>query len=156
MRNVRPDEFGPRNIEPVVPHTRAHQMALFVIFESALQMLADHPEAYRGEKELSFLKAVPSTWDETRGIGGRPGSHAVVARRTGTDWYVGAITNGSPREVEVSLDFLPEGEFAAEIWADGDAPAATAVSTRAVTRTSRLPVKMAPAGGLAVRIRPAR
>jgi alpha-glucosidase len=119
-------------------------------------MLADHPEAYKAERELPFLKAVPAAWDETRGLAGRPGSYAVVARRSGKDWYVGAITNGSPREIDVPLDFLPEGEFSAEIWADGNTPTDTAPSTRGVTRASRLPVKMAPAGGCAVRIRPAR
>lgn len=155
MRNVRPSEFAPRNSEPVVPTTRAHQMALYVLFESGLQMLADYPGAYRGEKELTFLKAVPAAWDETRGIGGRPGQSAVVARRTGSEWYLGAITDGSSREIEIPLEFLPPGEFSAEIWADGDGPAGTVLSTKGVTRTSKLVARLAPAGGYAVHIRAA-
>jgi len=114
MRNMRPADFVPQYEGPPVPHTRAHQLALYVIFESALQMLADDPAAYRGVKELPFLKAVPAAWDETRGLLGRPGRFAVVARRSGSDWYLGAITNGDERELEIPLDFLPAGGYSAQ------------------------------------------
>ena len=109
MRNVVPAEFVPRFSEPLTPTTRAHQLALFVVFESALQMLADHPEAYRGTKEIDFLKEVPAAWDETRGLAGSPGEYVVLARRKGNDWYVGAITNANARDLEIPLEFLPAG-----------------------------------------------
>lgn len=156
MRNVRPAEFAARWSEPVVPHTRAHHLGLYVVLESGLQMLADYPGAYRREKELGFIKAVPAAWDETRGIAGYPGEYVVVARRKGKEWYVGAITNGNSREIDIPLAFLPAGEFSAEMWSDGAAPAQTVADRRGVTGTSVLKAKLAPAGGCAVRISPAR
>jgi len=157
FNNVAPAEFTPRFVEPMAPHTRAHQLALFVIIESAFVMLADYPGAYRGQKELDFLKAVPAAWDETRGIAGRPGEYAVVARRRGQEWFVGGITNGNAREIELPLDFLPAGSFAAQIYGDvPGAPKSTTVAAQRVTRASKLGVKMAPAGGFAAVLRPAR
>jgi alpha-glucosidase len=154
MRNVAPADFAPRNSEPLVPHTRAHHLGLFVVFESAFTMLCDYPGAYRGTKELEFMKAVPAAWDETRGIAGRPGEYAVVARRKGKDWYIGAITNGSARQVEVPLDFLAPGDLTAQIWSDvPHSPAATITETRKVSRASKLVLNLAPAGGAAVIIR---
>jgi alpha-glucosidase len=160
MRNVRPDDFKPQFVEPVVPHTRAHQLALFVVIESAFTMLADYPGAYEGLKEMEFLKSVPAAWDETRGIDGRPGEFAVIARRKGSDWYIGAITNGNPREIDVPLEFLPDGKFNARIFADAaDAaqkPVNTLIDSKPVTRTSSLKLKLAPAGGAAVIVRASR
>jgi alpha-glucosidase len=157
MSNVRPSEFRPRRVEPLVPHTRAHQLALFAIFESAFQMLADHPEAYRGAKELEYLKSVPAAWDETRGVAGYPGRYVVVARRKGDTWWVGAITNGEARQVPIDLDFLPgDGSWVAETWADGTEPTETVMMKRGVDRSSKLVAAMAESGGFAARIRPAR
>jgi alpha-glucosidase len=156
FRNVSPAEFRPRNIEPLVPNTRAHQLGLYVVFESALQMLADHPGAYEGQKELAFLKAVPAVWDETRGVAGRPGEYAVVARRSGQTWFLGGITNHDGRALEVPLDFLPAGDFTAEVYGDAGSPAATEVKSQKVTRTGKLSVRLAPTGGFAAILRPAR
>jgi alpha-glucosidase len=126
------------------------------VFESALQMLADHPGAYEGQKELAFLKAVPAVWDETRGVAGRPGEYAVVARRSGQTWFLGGITNHDGRALEVPLDFLPAGDFTAEVYGDAGSPAATEVKSQKVTRTGKLSVRLAPTGGFAAILRPAR
>lgn len=160
FENVPPAEFSPRNVNPTVPTTRAHQMALYVIFESGFQMLADYPGAYRGTKELEFLKQVPVAWDETRGLGGRPGAWVSVARRKGDAWYIGTITGAEAREVEIPLArVLPAGRrYTAEIWADApDAalnPKNTVRTTQTVTATSRLRARLAPAGGHVVVLRP--
>ncbi|MDW8131060.1 MAG: glycoside hydrolase family 97 catalytic domain-containing protein [Bryobacterales bacterium] len=160
FENVTPAAFIPRNVNPLVPTTRAHQMALYVIFESGLQMLADYPGAYRGTKELEFLKQVPAAWDETRGLGGRPGSWVSVARRKGEVWYLGTITGAEAREVELPLGrVLPPGRrYAAEIWADApDAavnPKHTVRTTQTVTAATRLRARLAPAGGHVVVLRP--
>jgi len=160
FQNVPPSEFTPRNINPMVPTTRAHQMALYVLFESGLQMLADHPGAYHGTRELEFLKEVPAAWDETRGLGGRPGAWLTLARRKGGAWYVGSITGAEGREIEIPLaEILPPGAgYTAEIWADApDAalhPNNTVRSTALVSAADRLRARLAPAGGHVAVLRP--
>jgi len=160
FENVPPAEFTPRNVNPTVPTTRAHQMALYVIFESGFQMLADYPGAYRASKELEFLKQVPVAWDETRGLGGRPGAYVSVARRQGDAWYIGTITGAEAREIEIPLGrILPAGRtYTAEIWADApDAavqPKNTVRTTQRVTADTRLRARLAPAGGHVIVLRP--
>ena len=138
--------------------TRAHQTALFVVFESPFQMVADHPAAYDGQKELAFLEAVPTTWDETRVINGRPARYITIARRSGREWYVGAITNWDPRELDLPLTFLGGGAFNAEIYADGPnaatAPTDSVLEKRRVDAGTVLKLKLAPGGGCAIRLVP--
>ena len=82
-------------------------MALYVVFESGLQMLADSPTRYMREDECTrFIASVPTTWDETRVLSAKAGDHYVVARRKGNRWFVGAITGGKPQSIDISLDFL--------------------------------------------------
>ena len=148
FENVSWNDFQPRNINPMTPTTRAHQMALYVVFESGFMMLADYPGAYRGTREIEFLKKVPVVWDETRGLGGEPGQFVSVARRKGNVWYVGSITGSTPREVDLPLSFLGAGEYKAEVWSDvaGD-PKGTTTQAQTVTRASHLQLKLAPTGG---------
>src|SRR5439155_22604541 len=74
--------------------TRANQLAMYVVFGSPLQMLADSPSEYEREPDaMEWLRAVPVTWDETRPLDAAVGSHVLVARRHGTEWFVGAMTN---------------------------------------------------------------
>ena len=160
FRNVTRAEFEPRNREPLVMGTRAHQLSLFVVFESAFEMVADYPEAYRGQPELPFISAVPTVWDETRVLNGQVGEWITIARRRGNEWFVGSITDWSARELDVPLDFLGDGEYIAEIYADAaDAaaqPTHTAISQQRVRQATKLHLKLAPGGGCAIRIRPAQ
>lgn len=156
FHNVAPEEFTPRFVNPTVPTTRAHQLALFVVFESAFTMLCDYPGAYRGQKELDFLKAVPVTWDETRVPMGEPGEFAITARRKGADWFIGGITNREAREIRLPLSFLGAGRYRAEIYTDGAKPAETVVQRLDVTASRTITLKLAPAGGFAAILRPAR
>src|SRR5665647_2973434 len=103
----------------MVMGTRAHQTALFVVVESELQMVADSPDAYDGQKELEFLKAVPASWDETRVLNGVPPEYITIARRKGKDWFIGSIASWNPRELDVPLSFLGSGTYNADIYADG-------------------------------------
>jgi alpha-glucosidase len=160
FENVTKDAFQPRNRFPMVMTTRAHQLGLFVVYESPFQMLADDPGAYEGQKELAFLRAVPATWDETRVLNGMPGRYVTIARRRAGEWYLGGITNEEARELDVPLSFLETGEYTAEIYADApDAatqPKNTTREERRVKAQDSLKLKLAPAGGVAVRFRPAR
>jgi alpha-glucosidase len=160
FNNVTRAEFEPRMTKPQVQTTRAHALALYAIFESGLQMVADYPEAYKDQKDFEFIRAVPAAWDETRVIGGRPGEYIAIARRRGRDWFLGAITGTQPREIDLPLEFLGRGDFTADIYADApDAatnPKHTGIEQRHVAATTVLRAKLAPSGGQAIRIRPAQ
>ena len=160
FNNVTKAEFQPRNEFPMVMGTRAHETALYVVFESPFQMLADYPGSYEDQKEMDFLKAVPTTWDETRVLNGHPTEYITIARRRGTEWYVGSITDWNPREFDLPLSFLGSGSYTAEIYADApDAasqPKNTVKESRQVDAKSVLKVKLAPGGGCAIRLKPSR
>ena len=117
--NVTRENFVARNRAPMVMGTRAHHTALYVVFESELQMVSDSPDAYDGQKETEFLKAVPASWDETRVLNGVPAKYITIARRRGNEWFVGSITDWDARELDVPLSFLGSGNYDAEIYADG-------------------------------------
>jgi alpha-glucosidase len=152
--NVAPEEFAPRWLNPVVPTTRAHQVALYVVIESGFQMFADYPGAYRGQPETAFLSEVPVAWDETRVVAGEPVSHIVIARRKGANWYAGGITNGEARTVRIPLTFLAEGAYEAEVITDvPGAPARTSIQRHRVSRDTVLDLELAPAGGFALALR---
>ena len=159
FENVTKAEFVPRGRFPMVMGTRAHQVALFVVFESPFQMVADDPGAYENQKELEFVRAVPTTWEETRAVNGQPAKYITLARRHGADWFVGGITDWDAREIEVPLSFLGSGSFTADIFSDApDAasrPKNTVREQRRVTSTGVLKMKLAPGGGFAMRITPA-
>ena len=100
--------------------TRAHAMALFVILSSPMEMLPDSPSDYYREEECTdFLTKIPVEWDETRLLQGKIGQYTVIARRSGKDWYVGAITNQKNRTLDLTTDFLAPGKYHIEIIEDG-------------------------------------
>jgi alpha-glucosidase len=144
----------------MVMHTRAHATALYVVFQSAFQSVSDSPDAYDGQKEFEFLKAVPATWDETRVLNGLPPNYVTIARRSGEDWFVGSITDSDARVLDVPLSFLGLGDYDAEIYADGPNAAAqpkdSVLEKRRVDARTVLKLKLAPAGGSAVRLVPVR
>jgi alpha-glucosidase len=157
MLNATKADFKPINNRPMSQGTRCQQLAMYVVFESPLQMLADSPSNYRKEAEsLAFLSAVPTVWDETRVLSAAIGEHILVARRSGRDWYVGALTSWAPRDLEVPLDFLSPGSWQADIYKDGPnadrAGVDYAREKRPVSSTDRLTIHLAPGGGLVMRI----
>ena len=132
------EQFVPQSPKPMVQGTRSHQLAMYVVFESGLQMLSDFPGAYRGQKELAFLSAVPNVWDESRVLAGRPREFIVMARRKGKEWYLGAMSNSQAREIDVPLEFLGSGSFTAEIYKDAaDSTANPKHSEKAEQRVHR-------------------
>lgn len=160
FRNAARGEFKALDVAPMSQGTRAHQLAMYVVYESPLVMVSDYPEAYEGQPGLEFIERVPSVWDDTRVLAGRPAEHVVLARRSGENWYLGAMTNWDARDLELPLDFLGAGEYEAAIFADGPAAdkAATslAISRKRVTAADKLVVHLAPGGGAAVILTPAK
>ncbi|WP_295913720.1 glycoside hydrolase family 97 protein [uncultured Alistipes sp.] len=110
MFSAQPEDNRSTGSNPMGSGTRAYQMALYVVFESPLQMLSDNPVLYYREHPCTeFLASVPTTWDELRVLHAVCGEQIVVARRKGEKWYVGGITNDRPCSMEIALDFLPAG-----------------------------------------------
>ncbi|MBI5009137.1 MAG: glycoside hydrolase family 97 protein, partial [Bacteroidia bacterium] len=115
MRNSTRDNFRPIGDYPMGQGTRAHAMAMFVIVNSPLTMLPDSPSDYYREKECTqFLKGIPVIWDESILLEGKIAEYTVMARRSGEDWYVGAITSWDKRSIELKTDFLGSGRFEIE------------------------------------------
>ena len=99
-------------MNPMALGTRCHQLGMYVVFESPLQMLADSPSNYMREPEaMEFLGPVPTVWDETKVLDAKLGEYVLLARRSGRDWYVGAMTNWTGRDLDVDLSFLPYGNL---------------------------------------------
>jgi alpha-glucosidase len=157
FRSVFPSQFKPRNIAPVVMGTRCHQMAMYVVYEDALPMVVDHPDAYEGQEGFDFICKVPTTWDETRVLDGEVGKRITIARRKRKDWYVGSMAGPDAAQVSVALSFLPKGvTFHAETWSDDPehGPNAARHATRTFTADDSLPIKMSAAGGNVVHLSP--
>ncbi len=157
-RQRRPDESRPRT-------TLAKQLALYIVIYSPLQMAADLPENYVKQPAFQFIRDVAVDWDTTQVIDGKIGDYVIVARkaRNRPEWFLGAITDEDARTFDVPLSFLTKGQkYVAEIYADGpganwrDNPLAVAISKRNVDSNTRLSVVLAPGGGQAIRIRPAK
>jgi alpha-glucosidase len=153
MRNARKDDFRAVFRRPMSQGTRCHQLAMYVVYESPLQMLADSPSNYLRESEaMVFLGSVPTVWEETIPVDGRIGEFVVVARRAANDdWYVGAMTNWTPRELTLELSFLGEGAYRMDVWQDGVNAARFAEDyiklTHNVQNGDRVKLQLAPGGG---------
>lgn len=159
MLNAQKVSFAPIFNRPMSLGTRCHQLAMYVVYESPLQMLSDSPSNYlREPKIMEFLGPVPSVWDETKVLGGRIAEYVVVARRSSKDWYVGAMTNWTPRELEIDLSFLPDGNYSMTAYQDGinaDRYGSDYQQVKnQVNKTTKLKLKLAPGGGWAARIQP--
>ena len=157
MRNATRQTFAPINHQPMALGTRCHQLAMYVVYEAPLQMLSDSPSNYLREPEiLDFLGAVPTTWDETKALVGNIGEYVVVARRNGSDWYVGAMTDWTPRELELDFSFLPDGNFTADTYQDGANADRNASDYRKtnipVNKSTKLKIHLSAGGGWAARI----
>lgn len=138
------------------PHatTYAHELALSVAFESGVQHWADRPEGFYAlpyEAKL-HMQTVPTAWDETRFIDGYPGTHFVVARCSGTTWYVAGL-NGDKvaRDIALSLDFLAEGEHLMTCMADGEHGSQFSITHRMVAAADQLTISCLAQGGFVLK-----
>jgi alpha-glucosidase len=125
---------------------------MYVIYESPLQMLADSPSNYYHEPAaMDFLSKVPTVWDETRGIDGKVGDFIIMARRSGSQWYIGGMTDWTSRDATIRLDFLPEGEHTLTLWQDGpnaDKAAVDCITKKIkVSKGQTITIPMAKGGG---------
>jgi alpha-glucosidase len=121
MQNYNKTDWKQIFDRPMSQGTRAHQMAMYTVYYAPLQMLSDAPTAYEREPAiLEFLSSVPTVWDETVPLDSKTANYVTVARRKGSNWYIGAMTNWDPKTLTLKLDFLEDGKtYNAEIIADG-------------------------------------
>jgi alpha-glucosidase len=161
MINAQTRNFRAIFDRPMSQGTRAHQLAMYVVYESPLQMLADSPSEYEREPEsMEFLRAVPVLWDDTRALDGQAGSHVLLARRHGADWFVGAMTNDTARTLRLDLSFLGAGSYTLDAWVDGVNADRNAMDykreRRSVTSGDKVELRLAPGGGYAAILRRAQ
>ena len=121
MRNATRGNYHPCDSEPMSQGTRCHQLALYVVLDSPLNMLCDSPTNYMREPDCTrFIAEIPTVWDQTLILDGRMGEYIVTARRSGNTWYVGGITDWSARDIEVDLSPLGiEAPYHMTIFTDG-------------------------------------
>ena len=155
MINMQPDVYGGRRPNAASVGTRSYQLALFVLFESGVQMLCDNPTLYYKNQECTdFITQVPVTWDETKSLHAEIGEVAVVAKRKGSKWFIGGITNGKERQLSLNLSFLTKGKsYHLMSFSDGINANRQAMdykkSSQAVKSDSSIPVKLSRNGGYA-------
>ena len=152
MTNAMRDHFFGNNGHPMSQGTRVHQMAMYTTFEAPLQMLADSPTKYMQNQECTdFIAQIPTTFDETVALDGLMGEYTVIARRKGTTWYLAAMTDWTPRDLTIDLSFLGEGNYTADIFADGVNAMREATdykhTIRSVTAGERLNIHLSSGGG---------
>jgi len=153
FRAVPQDKFKAQYTRPLVLGTRCHMLAMYVVLESYLGMLCDFPEAYEGQAGFDFITSVPTVWDETKVVDAKVGEFIVIARRKNQDWFVGAITNTSPRDLIIPLSFLSPGTFEAKVKTDSsNDPNTISESVQNITKESKLNIRLAAGGGMVAQI----
>ncbi|MCF8357713.1 MAG: glycoside hydrolase family 97 protein [Prolixibacteraceae bacterium] len=157
MRNATKETFFANNSMPMSKGTRCAQLAMYVLYEVPFQMLSDNPTVYRKEQECTdFIAKVSTTFDETVALAGEVGEYAAIARRKGDTWFVGALTNWTPRELVLDFSFLEDGDFEAVVFSDGINADRDATDYKKeiipVTSGSKIKVRMMNGGGWAARI----
>lgn len=155
FRALPRSEFKIQYVNPYVMSTRCHMMAMYVVLENHLTSLCDTPKAYEGQPGFEVLRTVPGTWDEMRVPLAELNKYVTVARRSGADWWVGTLNNGTIRTLNLTLDFLGDGRYRAEIYTDAaDAdknPNHLNKEVRTVTRKDSIELPLAADGGSVIR-----
>ncbi|NHC13659.1 glycoside hydrolase family 97 catalytic domain-containing protein [Motilibacter deserti] len=153
--------WDPRNAGRRVHTTVAKQLSYYVNYFSGVQMAADLPEHYEGRPGLEFIEDVPARWDQTDVLSAAVGDHLVTARRSGGEWYVGAMAGERAQTLRYPLSFLGRGDWVAESYTDAQAtdyttnPTALTIDRSVVTRKDTFVAALERSGGQAVRFRPA-
>lgn len=159
MHNAIAKDWSPLFSTPMSLGTRCHQLAMYVVYESPLQMLSDSPTNYEKEPEcLAFLSKVPSVWTETVVKEGKIGDYVMVARKAANgDWYVGGMTDWSPRSLRLHFDFLDDkATYEGTLYQDGINAARNAndykKTSKNYIKNEVTNISLAPGGGFVMRL----
>lgn len=155
--NVTRENF--KNQTPaIVWNTRAAELAKFVVYESPLTVVCDHPDHILGKPGADFLRIVPTVWDDTEFLGGYPGDYVAMARKNGENWYVGVLNNSKRKTIEINTGFLEEGTFEVEIYSDTKQsdtnPETISITKSSLRKGDPLKTSMAACGGFVAVFRP--
>jgi len=160
MTNSTAASYRPSNDAPMSLGTRAHQVAMYIVYDGALQMLADSPTAYDREPACTdFMAALPTVFDETRVLSGHVGEHIAIARRKGDTWYIAAMTDAAPRTLSLATPFLTPGMvYSATALTDGvnavKHPTDYSIIHSTIAGGDSINVTLAPGGGYTAVLRP--
>ena len=158
MINAQKDNFRAIFNRPMSMGTRAHQMAMYVVFESPLQMMSDSPSNYLKEPECTEF--ISTVWEETKVLAASVGKYVIVARKNGNHWFIGAMSDEKAREFTLDFRFLDKRTYDIEIFEDGLNADRYASDYKKVTgRISpddHMKIKLAPGGGWVARLSPAK
>lgn len=153
--NVTREQY--KNQTPaIVWNTRAAELSKFVIYESPLTVVCDHPDNILGQQGSDFLKIVPTVWDDIKFISGYPADHVAIAKRSGNSWFIGVLNNSKAKNVDLNLNFLPAGIYEAEVWSDAKnsdkEPGQLKKSVVRIKSPGKIKVVMSKNGGFAAHI----
>lgn len=160
MKNAQKDQFRPIDAAPMSMGTRVHQVAMYVVYESPYSKMGGNVSDYMREPEITqFMASIPGLWEETKVLEARLADYIVVMRKAlDGSYYVGALTDWSPRDLEIATSFLPEGNYRAEIYGDGINADQYGIdyshSVRNITAGEKIKIKMAPGGGWIAKFSP--
>lgn len=144
-------------IRPLMMGTRCHMLAMYVVLENYQGMLCDYPQAYEGEPGFDFLKIVPTVWDETKVLDGKLREFITIARRKGSDWFIGSITGNQRREVKIDFNFLKSGNWEATVYSDAKdaavSPNKLVKESRMIQSSDTVSVTLAAGGGAVIHLK---
>jgi alpha-glucosidase len=154
MINKNEKDYAISFSNPMSQGTRCHQLAMYVCYDSPLQMLADSPSNYYKETEsTSFISKIPTVWDDTKVLDAKVADYILMARQKDDNWYLGAMTDWTARTLDVDLSFLGEGTYEIEIMQDGVNAAKSCNDyqrvIKQVTKADKLKIELAKGGGWA-------
>lgn len=155
MRNAARGKYFPSNEEPMSQGTRCHQLAMYGIFDSPLNMMCDSPTAYLKERECaSFIAGIPTVWDSTECLDGRLGEYAVMMRRRGNEVYIAGLNGWTPRQIDLAALAADYAGAQYEMFADGANADRFGADYRRTQGERWQPavVTMAPGGGFIIKL----
>lgn len=161
LDNATKEQFRPINQKVMSQGTRCHQLAMFVVYDSPMQIFSGNPsQGMMESKFMALLGSLPTTWDETKILEAKVSDYIITARKKGDDWYIAGMTDWTPREFKLQLDFLDDGVYRAELCTDGINAATYAsdylIQTFDLKKTEPITIKMAPGGGFLLKLTKAK
>ncbi|MBC7950000.1 MAG: glycoside hydrolase family 97 protein [Chitinophagaceae bacterium] len=157
LLNAQKDQFRPIGKNPMSIGTRCHQLAMFAVYDSPLQIFSGNPSQALKEPEfMQLLGSVPVTWDDTKILSGKIGEFIVTARKTGNDWYIAGLNNSTARYLQLPANFLPPGTYRATLCKDGlnahQYGSDYEIVNSELRHDQSIDIHMAPGGGFLLRL----
>lgn len=158
LDNASKTQFKPIWGKVMSQGTRCHQLSMFVVYDSPLQIFSGNPS--QGFMELAFMEllgSIPSTWDTTIILDAKISDYIITARKKADEWFIGGMTDWTPRAFDINLNFLEQGNYDATVCADGmnavRYPSDYQITTTMITKDDTLHLAMAPGGGFIVKLK---